>query len=605
MAGAKKTGGKTGAKGMPADVAEMLRAAEEQAVRGGAAGSETPPPLLGEERAPETPALSPEEMLAKCAAEPETDIGNGRRLLIRHGGHIIHVAHVGWHGYDGRRWKEDEDGSVVRPLAQRTAEFICDEARLVTATEEEMALIAKGKEAGAELKSIGNPKKDWGKDLFARYLALSETVDEGENTRKAVNGRKSSRHTHAKSSAGTTKINNMLIEAAPHVACMVEKLNTDLYALNVRNGTLRFRRVEDEESDPDDPRYRWHATLDRHDPADFISKLAPFDWKERAPHPELDAFLEKVQPDPEMRAFLQRLAGYIALGIIDEQIMVIFHGGGRNGKSTFVALLCHVLGDYSVTLDVESFTGENRRSGAEATPDLARLPGARLVASEEPDEGVRLKEGLIKRVTGGTKIPVRRLHQDFIEVLPQFTPVLSCNPKPEIRDMSEGLWRRILLVPWEVQIAKREIDRKLLQRLKGEAEGVLAWIVAGALEYLNYGLNPPKKVLAATDEYRHDSDIIGSFIRTACVVTGRVDDIATPADLFIAYSNWQTRSGAIELHKNTFFKRFPAYCQQYFEAPDGTMRQFSKDKSGTTIYRGLFVRDEFVRPIPPPPEERL
>ena len=563
------------------------------------ARGEAPIPFLDESRAPADPPEPPrseDDLLADCAMEPETDIGNGRRLLARYGDRIIHVAHVGWHGYDGRRWKEDDDGSVVRPLAQKTAERIAEEARLITATEEELDLIAKGKRAEAELKSIGNPKKDWGKDLFDTYLRLSEEKEVGENTLKKANGRKSSRHSHAKSSAGTTKINNMLTEALPAVACTVERLNTDLYALNVGNGTIRFHRTEDEESDPDDPRYVWHARLDAHDPNDFISKLAPHAWKPGAKHAELDAFLEKVQPDPEMRSFLQRLAGYIALGIIDEQIMVIFHGGGRNGKSTFVATLCHVLGDYAVTLDVESFTGENRRSGAEATPDLARLPGARLVASEEPDEGVRLKEGLIKRVTGGTRIPVRRLHQDFIEVMPQFTPVLSCNPKPEIRDMSEGLWRRILLVPWEVQIAKKDIDRKLPARLKAEAEGILAWIVQGALDYLNYGLSPPKRVLAATDEYRHDSDFIGSFIRSACVVTGRADDTSTPADLFIAYSNWQARSGAMEMHKNTFFKRFPAYCQQYFEAPDGSQRQFTKDKSGTTIYRGLLVKDEFVRP---------
>ena len=539
---------------------------------------------------------SPDELLQRCAAEPETDVGNGRRLLHRFGTRIIHVANIGWHGYDGRRWKEDDDGSVVRPLAQHTAELITDEARLVTASEDELDAIGKGKQADAELKALGSPKKDWPPDRFTEFVRLSDLVEKGADIAKKVNGRKSSRHSHAKSSAGTTKINNMLTEAAPHVACSVDRLNTDLHALNVGNGTLRFVRLEDEESDPDDPRFTWAARLDPHDPNDFISKLVPFDWRPGEVRPELDAFLEKVQPEPDMRAFLKRLAGYIALGIIDEQVMAIFHGGGRNGKSTFVALLCHVLGDYAVTLDVESFTGENRRSGAEATPDLARLPGARLVASEEPDEGVRLKEGLIKRVTGGTMIPVRRLHKDFIEVMPQFTPVLSCNPRPEIRDMSEGLWRRILLVPWEIQIPKAEVDRKLSVRLRAEAAGVLAWIVEGALDYLNFGLAPPPKVLAATAEYRADSDHIGSFIRSACVVTGKAEDTALPASLFIAYQNWQARSGAFEFQRNTFFKRFPAYAQQYFEAPDGKQRQFSKDKSGTTIYRGILVRPEFLMP---------
>lgn len=591
---------------LPPQVAAMLAAAEDQEAAFDAAGAGISPRQADANERDDhdqysgEPELTADELLAACAAEPETDIGNGRRLLHRYGSRIIHVAHVGWHGYDGRRWREDDDGSVVRPLAQRTAEFVEDEARLVTATEEELDAIAAGKKAKADLKALGNPKKDWGTELFAEFMRLSEIEEFGDNVRKAVNGRKSARHAHAKSSAGTTRLNNMLAEAAPHVACTVDRLNTDLHALNVRNATLRFVRHENEESDPDDPRFTWAVQADPHDQADYISKLAPYDWKPAARRDALEAFLAKVQPDPEMRAFLKRLAGYIALGIIDEQIIVIFHGGGRNGKSTFVSLLSHVLGDYAVTLDIDSFTGENRRSGAEATPDLARLPGARLVASEEPDEGVRLKEGLIKRLTGGTKIPVRRLHQDFIEVMPQFTPVISCNPKPEIRDMSEGLWRRILLVPWEVQIAKSEIDRKLIGKLKAQAEGVLAWIVEGALDYLNYGLNPPKKVLAATDEYRNDSDFIGSFIRTACVVTGKADDTAAPADLFIAYSNWQARSGAMELHKNTFFKRFPAYCQQFFEAPDGTMRQFVKDKSGTTVYRGMFVRDEFVKPGPGP-----
>lgn len=583
-------------KSLPADVAAMIDEARRQAEAAARGASSDDAKDHHSASGPDDLVLTPEEILAECAAEPETDIGNARRLIIRYGSRIIHVAHVGWHGYDGKRWKEDDDGSVVRPLAQRTAEFITEEARLLTASEEEMDLIAKGKEADAELKALGNPKKDWGKDLYARFMALTETSDAGEQARKTANGRKSSRHSHAKSSAGTTKINNMLTETVPHVACTVDRLNTDPYALNVGNGTIRFVRQEDEESDPEDPRFVWSARLHRHEPNDFISKLAPHDWKRVASHRELDAFLEKVQPDPEMRAFLKRLAGYIALGIIDEQIMVIFHGGGRNGKSTFVSLLCHVLGDYAVTLDVDSFTGENRRSGAEATPDLARLPGARLVASEEPDEGVRLKEGLIKRVTGGTKIPVRRLHKDFIEVMPQFTPIMSCNPKPEIRDMSEGLWRRILMVPWEVQIAKKDIDRKLSLKLRAEAEGVLAWIVEGALEYLNYGLVPPAKVLAATDQYRNDSDHIGSFIRSACVVTGKAEDTASPPDIFIAYSNWQARSGAFEYQRNTFFKRFPAYTQQYFEAPDGSQRQFEKSKSGTSIYRGIYVKPEFLMP---------
>ncbi|MBX8803469.1 hypothetical protein HBA92_22455, partial [Ochrobactrum sp. MR28] len=112
--------------------------------------------------------------------------------------------------------------------------------------------------------------------------------------------------------------------------------------------------------------------------------------------------------------------------------LVFFYGAGRNGKSTFVDLICEILGDYAVTLSIDSFAGESKRGGSEATPDLARLPGARLVAASEPEMGVKLKDALIKTLTGGEKIAVRRLHQDFIELVPQFKIILSGNHKPRI-----------------------------------------------------------------------------------------------------------------------------------------------------------------------------
>lgn len=582
--------------GVPDAVAAMLEEANRQAAL--AAGEPRPPyETVAEERGsvPSEP-LPPEDVLAECSVEPETDIGNGRRFLTRYGDRVIHVARVGWHGYDGRRWKEDEDGSIVRPLAQRTAEMISDEAMLLTATEEEEKLIEAGRNARVERKKMGAPKKDWDEDKLARYVMLEEQIEDGEAARTKVNGRKSARHRHAKSSAGTSKINNMMTEAAPHVAKMVGDLNRDLYAINCMGGTLRFVREESEESDPDDPVYRWVVRVDPHRPSDFISKLVTIDWKDGAAAPEFDKFLKRVQPDHDIRAFLKRFVGYCLLGLTVEQCLVFFYGAGRNGKSTFVDLICEILGDYAVTLSIDSFAGDSRRGGNEATPDLARLPGARVVAASEPEMGVKLKDALIKTLTGGEKIPVRRLHQDFIEVLPQFKIILSGNHKPRIDDTSDGIWRRVNLVPWEVQIPREEVDRSLPSKLRKEAAGVFAWMVEGAIEYLNYGLSPPDKVLLATAEYREESDPIGAFIRGACIVTGNEVDGATPGDLFIGYSNWAGKEGAAEFRQNTFSRRLPDYTRLSWEGPDGKMHQFWKGKSGTTIYRGIRVKDEFVRP---------
>lgn len=575
----------------PAVVQNMIKAAEAQTA---AMDDLNPNPFastIGFEA-----EIDPQQLLADCACEPETDIGNGRRFLRRFSSRVLHVSRIGWHGFDGKRWKEDEDGSVVRPLAQRAAELIDNEARLLTATEEDQKLIEDGRQAKHDKKKMGTPKKDWDPETFNRYLQLDDVIEAGDDAKKRTDGRKSARHRHAKSSAGTSKLNNMMTEALPHVAKVVTDMNADLHAFNCADGTLRFVRKEDEMSSPYDPRFSWEVQLDPHKPADLISKLAPTKFNLDTPAPQWEKFLATVQPDVDIRSFLQRFMGYCLTGLTVEQCLLFFYGAGRNGKSTYLDAIGHIIGDYAVTLSIDSFAGESRRGGSEATPDLARLPGARLVAASEPEMGVKLKDALIKSLTGGEVIPVRRLHEDFFEVHPQFKIILSGNHKPRIDDTSDGIWRRVFLVPWEVQIPKEQVDRLLPDKLKAEAVGILAWMVRGALDYLNYGLNPPEKVLLATQEYREDSDPIGAFIRAACVVTGKEEDQTTPGDLFIGYSNWASKEGSPEFRQATFARRFPDYAQMSWAAPDSVMRQFWKAKSSVTIYKGIFVKDEFIIP---------
>lgn len=539
--------------------------------------------------------LTADELLEECAREPETDIGNARRFLIRYGEKVLFVARVGWHGYDGLRWKEDEDGSVVRPLAQAAAEAIDDEAILLDASPEEKAAISDGREALAEMKALGKPGAKWTAAKTEAHEKAERRVARMKEADKARRGRMSSRHSHARSAAGTTKINNLMTEAAPHVAKMVNDMNTDLFALNTRSGTLRFKREENEESDPDDPTFTWRLRLDPHRPGDMITKLAPVTLDRDAQAPVFDRFLKTIQPDVEIRAFLKRFFGYCLLGITSEQCLLFFYGAGRNGKSTLMELIGEVVGDYAVTLSIDSFAGDSRRGGAEATPDLARLPGARLVAAAEPEMGVRLKDALIKTLTGGEKLPVRRLHQDFIEVVPQFKIVLSGNHKPIITDDSDGIWRRVHLVPFDVQIPREEVDRLLPQKLRREADGVMNWMIEGALDYLNHGLAPPQRVTAATAEYREESDPLGAFIRAGCIVTGRELDSATPEDLFVGYSNFARKEGLAEFKQATFTRRFPDQARKMWAGPDEQMHQFWKAKSGTTFYRGIVVKEEFLR----------
>lgn len=541
------------------------------------------------------------ELIARCAAEPEHDIGNARRFLMWAGDDTRHVTHVGWHVFDGKRWQEDESGSIVRRHAHRAAEAIFDEVRILAPNPDDQDLIDAARVAKASLAATFDAKTASRDDMLkhtADRKAWMDIVKAAEEATARLADMRAGRHRHAKSTCGTSKITAMLTESQAYRAASVDDLNTDVHAFNVDNGTLRFFKTEDEESDPSDPRFVWRVRLDPHTRDDLISKLAPVVYDPQAPLPkEWRKFLVRVQPSPAMRAYLKRLVGYSILGLNTEQMIAFFFGIGRNGKSTFVDTLARIFADYAVTLSIDSFAGDDKRSGAEATPDLARLPGARLVAASEPDAGVRFKEALIKRLTGGEKIPVRRLHQDFFEFAPQFTLIVSGNHKPVIVGNDDGIWRRIHLVPWNEQIAKDEVDKELPQKLLTEASGILKWAVEGALDYLNLGgLKPPAEILDATQEYREEEDPIGSFIRNACDVTGDDRDQEKPFDLFMSYERYCLASGTVKVKDTTFYRRLPDAARRTWPAPDGTaLQQFHKVKSnGAPVFRGIRIRDEWL-----------
>lgn len=641
--------------GIPEAVRRMIAIATAQ--RRGYTAALDPVPVAPAAPRPALPRKTEKELLELCAREPETDLGNGRRLQIRFGELILHITNVGWHGFTGTHWKEDASGAVVRVLAHRTAEAIDDEAIALDCSADERKAIEDGKAALATLREMGKPpsvsvdvddarlaeldtliadareaenarirlgpaKADspddhlaelqrlkaamkigreaererrkmldatssWTKEQYAEYARLEGLVAAMDAVQRDRDGRMSSRHGHAKSAAGTTKINNMLTEAIPYVSKEVNDLNRDLYAVNCRTGTLRFFCDEAE------GRRVWRVRLDPHRPEDFISKIADVDFDPEAPAHLFDQFLQRVMPNPDLRAFLQRFMGYVLLGLTVEQCLLFFYGAGRNGKSTFVDLMVEVLADYAVSMSIDSFAGDSRRAGAEATPDLARLPGARLVAASEPEMGVHLKDALIKALTGGEPIAVRRLHQDFFEMVPQFKLILSGNHKPVIRDDSDGIWRRVHLVPWDIQIPEADVDRDLPRKLRAEKAGVFAWMVKGALDYLQRGLQVPAGVTAATADYREESDPIGAFVRTACEVTGRDADQETPEALFNAYVVFARMEGLAEFRQATFSRRLPDQTRKSWKGEDGLMHQFLRKRSNGTFYTGIRIREKY------------
>ncbi len=290
-------------------------------------------------------------------------------------------------------------------------------------------------------------------------------------------------------------MDNMLTEAAPHLKRRLDSLNADPLALNCRNGTLRFVRVEDEESDPDDPRFRWFARLDPHEREDWITKLCEaeiigpdgeplqpsakllsaddFGMAASKTTPVFTPFVQEVQPELAERQYLQRLAGYCLTGLTSEQMIGFWYGIGANGKSTFADLVARILNDLAVTLSIDSFTGEAKRDGASATPDLVRLNGANLCFANEGEEGVSIKEGLVKTLTGGDTLPVRKMREEFVEIRIKAKFIIITAPQAAHPQRDDGIWRRLQFLEWRVQIPPERRDKQLPQKLLRERNGVL------------------------------------------------------------------------------------------------------------------------------------
>lgn len=536
---------------------------------------------------PPSNAGSPE---ARCALFPLNDIGNGMRFVEQFGRDLLWVPRVGWFVWDGRVWAKDPDDIAVRRLAQKVSGLIAREVRhLPGPSPEEQEMIESRPEIEAEvarLKAV--PAKDRPPADVERLIELSSRLKQIGRIEDDESGLIGQRLRHAKNAGNSGPIANMIAESSVNLTRSLDELDAGAFDVNTATGVLRFSV----EADLDSGMSRVaRVDLLPHARDQLITKMIEVDYDPDARAPRFEAFLARIQPSAEMRAFLQRWFGLSMTAHTGEQKLAFLHGLGANGKSVLVELMARLIGDYAATAKIESLTGKNRRGGGDATPDLVPLMGARMVRASEPDEGERLQEGIIKELTGGEPILVRALHSDFVEVRPVFKLTISGNHKPEIRGTDDGIWRRVLLVPFDVQIPKAERDAGLLEKLMEEGPGILNWLVEGLIAYLEGGLQEPAAVLDATREFREESDPVGAFLGECAVVTGDERDFMTARELIEGFNHWLDEKGETRWGGRTVSNHLSRKAARWCHPESG--RAFIKGKSGVTGYRGIRLTDVF------------
>ncbi|HHW4679760.1 MAG TPA: phage/plasmid primase, P4 family, partial [Xylella sp.] len=339
--------------------------------------------------------------------------------------------------------------------------------------------------------------------------------------------------------------------AKPMLVVDQSKLDSDPWLLNCANGTVDLRT----------------GALRAHRPEDYITRAIKLPYRPEARAPAFKEMLTRITCEEGRTAtplsdFLQRWFGYCATGSVQEQAFAVHYGQGRNGKSTLLDLIAGVLGGYAGgAAPGLLMSGSRDRHPTE----IADLAGRRMVTAHETSEGGVLREEFVKQATGGDTIKARYMRGDFFEFQPTHKLQLLTNHKPVVKGQDEGIWRRVMLIPFMARFGDAEEvakgratylrDTRILEHLSVEREGILAWIVAGAVAWHRDGLNPPDIVLAASKDYQVEQDRVSQFLSEECELSEEYEEkISTPmgGGLYPAYVQWCKDSGMYAFSKVRF-----------------------------------------------------
>ena len=310
-------------------------------------------------------------------------------------------------------------------------------------------------------------------------------------------------------------------------------------------------------------------------PKYLITQQSPAIYRPGYRNPIVDNFLTSILPDEETRAALIRFIGYSATGEVIEERALFLYGGGGNGKGTLTKTLMYLFGNYATTLKTSAvlLTGRTQDAGA-ATTELNPLEFCRIAIVEELPQGGRLDVAKFKNLTGSDFIPIRKLHQEQINIEPHFSPILSGNYRPELSDTRDpGLLRRLLNIDFTQSFVGKMRDPYLKKKLaEPDAQsGLLSLIVDAAVLWYRDGLLESSAMKQATHDFLNENDFIGEFISEHC---------ERGQNLFIP------RKAFLERLK----KEYPAECLRQFSNRDRALVDAIKRVDGISYgnTRGIY-----------------
>lgn len=418
----------------------------------------------------------------------------------------------GWLLWDGSRWRVDAEADVFNA-------FLVIRAVILEAVAEEAERLAR---------------------LHATIAESPEDAGKHEDAVKMSQAYMGRLKAAAKPFGSAYAIGEAMKVLSQMTRCSFADFDADPDVLGVANGVIDLKT----------------GVLRPMEKADRITNVVEVEYDPGAEAPQWEAFLESVLVDKdgetlvEVVDYVRRLIGYGITGHTVEQCFAVLVGRGANGKSVFLDVVGNVFDAVHATTSYETF--EAKRGGG-IPNDVAALKGARLVTASEGEQSAPMAEARLKRFTGGDKVQARFMRQEFFEFHPAFLLFLATNAKPNFKDQSEGLWRRVKLIEFNRYFEPHERDKFLARRLIAEeAPGILTWAVSGAVDWYSseQGLADPEPITRAVAVYRRDSDTLGDFLREALVADE--DEAVTLKAVLGEYRAWCDENGERPMTRRAF-----------------------------------------------------
>ena len=389
------------------------------------------------------------------------------------------------------------------------------------------------------------------KYAIREFYAQSASIPDNSDRQKA--------ESHARLSESAAAIRAMLAcaESEKGITVNATELDLDPWLLNCQNGTLDLKT----------------GKLRPHSQADLITKRCSVDFDAKAPCPVFEGFIARILGgQAALVTYVQRVFGYALTGVVIEKACFCLFGEGNNGKTTLLELFRHILGDYSSQVMIDSLMTRRAQESNASLADLADLRGARFVTTSETEAGQRLAEGKLKYLTGMSEVKTCRKYENPVTFAPTHKIFIDANHRPVVRGSDTAIWTRLKLIPFIVSIPDDEIDKNLLNKLKAEVAGVLAWAVKGCLEWKKDGLAEPDEVRASVGTWRTEDDPHKEFFEDECEFDP--SQSIPVSRMWDAFRTWAGENGLRHPSKERLYKELRLRgCTQVVERPIPNSKQ--------------------------------